>query len=152
MNWLCYLAGPIEYVNDFGINWREEYDTDLDKLNILCVHPHELQKAIISEQELADLKKKDVELFIHKMRYLIHLDLRHVTTSDFIVIKWDGEKTTGTIGEAQAAFLAGVPVYLVSTISKKEIPGWFLACCTEVFSTKEDLLSFLEEQYCHKVV
>lgn len=148
MNYLAYLAGPMEYVPDFGLRWREEYEKELDILDILCIVPNEKQQIIANEKELQKLKVEDLESYIKKLREIIALDLKYVTSSDFLIVRWmAGEETTGTVGEAQTAYLNNIPVYLVTNMNPYDIPGWFLACCAEVFHSKEDLFSFLKSKY-----
>ena len=126
----AYLAGPIEYANNFGRVWREEYSQLFKEfLNIECIIPEHEEKHIIETPEiLLDLKKNNPREYINRMRQLQDLDLQFVEDVDIVVVHWNGERMSGTIGEAQHARLMGVPIYLVTKIPFVEIPGWFAAC------------------------
>jgi hypothetical protein len=139
---ICYLAGPIENTIDEGKKWREEYSSLFKEfLDIESINPAEL--AGIDQTELIRLKKTNSVLFIEKMRELIDRDLTIIDQVDIVVGRWDGEVSSGTIGEAQHAFLTGKPFYLVSPRPFTEIPGWFAACCSEIFETVGCLMMFL---------
>lgn len=139
----AYLAGPMEYSDDNGLGWRLQYREVLKPLNIQCVVPNEEEEDIIAGVNLQLLKRTDVEAHNKILHQFIEQDLEFVRTVDMIIIRWEGERMSGTIGEAQHAFLHNQPVYLVTTQPIHTVPGWFLSCCTKTFETVNQLVDFL---------
>jgi nucleoside 2-deoxyribosyltransferase len=145
---MCYLAGPMEYATDNGFNWRIHYQRLLYPLNITCVIPNFEEAEILKDvKQLKYYKKENLSKYIEIMRKFIEKDLEFVEKSDFVIVKWDGEITSGTVGEVQQAYLLKKPAYLVTSKSFHEIPGWFLACFTQLFHTEEELVSFIRVEY-----
>lgn len=147
-NLTTYLAGPMEYTEDNGLGWRLVFKEELEKLQIKSILPNfEELELVKNPQHFNSLKETNTEEYISIMRQLIDIDLTFVLDVDFVIIKWEGERMSGTIGEAQHAYLAGVPVYLVTSQPIKDIPGWFLGCTTEVFENLNCLMLFLIREY-----
>lgn len=142
----AYLAGPMEYAEDNGLGWRLEYKQILSNLNIQCIIPNEEEANILNGVDLQALKKSNVESHNKILRQFIRQDLEFVRTVDMIIIRWEGEKMSGTIGEAQHAYLNNKPVYLVTSQPQHTVPGWFLACCTKVFKNSQQLIDFLRRK------
>ena len=142
----AYLAGPMEYDKDAGIGWRLQYQERLKELSISCVIPELEEDFITNQAELNDLKKNNVPKYVKIMRQLIDLDLNFVETLDLLVVNWEGQRMSGTVHEVGYAYQLGKPTYLVTTRPSEEIPGWFLACFTEVFGHVDELIAHLKEQ------
>ena len=139
---IIYLAGPMEYITDAGINWRIDYTHIIESLGHKTIIPELEESFIIDQEELMQLKHKNIKEYKSIIRQLIKLDLHFVKTVDYIIVKWNAERTAGTIGEAQEAYLCGTPVYLITDLEEHQIPGWFLACLTKVFTNLKDTLDF----------
>lgn len=146
----CYLAGSMEYSADNGLSWREQYRAlleDEDFLGIKCILPNEQERHIIKDQEeLNKLKKTDISKYVEIMRQFMELDLGIIDKVDMVIVRWEGETISGTVGEAQHAYLMGIPIYLVTSKPLHEVPGWFLACFTEVFDTLSCLMMYLADK------
>lgn len=140
---IIYLAGPMEFIANAGINWRLEYQELLKPLNLECIIPELEEKIITNQAELNVLKVNNPEAYIDIMRKLIDLDLKLLTGVNMVIVKWDGEKMSGTIHEVGKAYELKIPTYLVTTKSFQDIPGWFAACFTKIFTTKYQLISYL---------
>ena len=146
----CYLCGPMEYAKNNGLDWRLVYRDELAKLNIQCIIPEE-EETGMTEEDMRILKEEDPTQYIKIMRQFIEMDLKFVEDCDMVVAFWDGERMSGTIGEAQHAYLHGTPIYLVSPRPFTEIPGWFAACFTETFESLGCLLLYLNKQSFYRV-
>lgn len=144
---VSYLAGPMEWAINSGRNWRIRYKQEFDKIGVDCIIPEFEEKLITNQADLNELKKDDMETYVYIMRELIKLDLDFVESVDFVVVRWAGERMSGTIGEVQHAFLVGTPAYLVTTKDLTEVPGWFLACFTDTFTSLKDLTEYIRERY-----
>ena len=140
----CYLAGPMEYAHNEGINWRRTYAKALEECSISCIIPNDEEKEIKKNINMSDLKENDIEKYIEILRAFIDQDLKFVETVDMIIVRWEGELTTGTVHEVGYAYQLKKPTYLVSSLKNKDIPGWFLACFTKKFSTMTELMDFLK--------
>jgi nucleoside 2-deoxyribosyltransferase len=142
----AYLCGPMEFAAQNGRNWRLRYSKALEKINIKCIIPEFEEKHITTEKEMKFLKENDINRYIEKMRQLIALDLKMVEKADLIITRWNGETMSGTIGEAQHAFLLNKPIYLVTQQLITTIPGWFLACFSNIFKDFKSLKKYLQSQ------
>lgn len=140
----AYLCGPMEYAGDYGIQWRLDLRKRLAPLGIKCILPNEEEANIISGQdELNRIKETDQEEYLLIMRLFIEADLLFVLQSDMIITCWEGERMSGTIGEAQHAYLNGIPAYLITSKKFSEIPGWFAACYTQIFPSIDKFVEFI---------
>lgn len=142
-----YLAGPMEYAHNEGLNWRRAYERAFNELDIESVIPNDEEKDIKSEHDLSWLKKNDLPKYIEILREFIRMDLKFVENVDMIVVRWEGERTAGTIHEVGKAYEIGKPVYLVTSLDPMDIPGWFLACFTERFKTLKELTQYIRTHY-----
>ena len=138
----AYLAGPMEYAVNAGLDWRLELRKKLEKLNVACIVPNEEEKDL-TPPNFAELKFNDFTLpeYVNITRKLIARDLKFVENADFLVCYWDGEKMAGTIHEVGYAYQIETPVFLITPRALHEGPGWFLACCTHTF---RDINSFVQ--------
>ena len=130
-----YLAGPMEFAEEAGLRWREEYAEILqDEFGIKSIIPNNEERDIIpSQEEFIKLKERDTYEYIRLMTQLRDMDLRFVQQVDAVICRYAGEKMAGTIGEAQHATFHATPFYLIHKVPIKDIPGWFLSCCTDLY-------------------
>lgn len=115
-----YLAGPIEYQDDAGQNWREEITPRLFKLGIESIDPtRELTgKRRLIKKELDELQqyKKDQDWpnFYKLMQQIWLADKAAVDEADFLIVHLrDSDNLSGTIREMQEAYEYGKPIFLV---------------------------------------
>ena len=132
---LIYLAGPMEDTLDFGANWRAEYTEVLnqngfDVINpFLLEHTQKVLSGVLPGESFNFIKEVDLPRYKHVMRTIIKLDLQAVEACDILLCKFNGEKTAGTIHEVGHAYYnLGIPCFLVSELTTRNILGWFLAC------------------------
>lgn len=144
-NKLAYLAGPMEMVPDDGEIWRREYSKELSKIGIRCIIPSDEENKIKGNIDIKLLKTEDTNKYISLTQDIIRADLTFIEASDFFIAHWDGEVSAGTMSETTFAFYMKKPLYLVTTVSIKDIPGWFLSCFTKIFSSLDELIDYLKE-------
>jgi len=125
-----YLAGPMEYVPDFGAGWRNLIEPVLIKDGFSVFNPAnevKLFKEIKKSKELAD----NIEGLRSQFSRIIRVDLREVITSDVVLCNWIPDVfSAGTSGELTVAKLFNIPILVVcEDISK--LPKWILGCITE---------------------
>jgi len=137
----------MEFAEGAGLNWRLEYAKVLKKLGMESVIPNKEETYLTSQEELAEFKQNNIVAFVRVMRKLIELDLNFVETVDLIVVRWEGERMSGTIHEVGHAYIHNKPVYLVTSKPTIEVPGWFLACFSSVFHSLEELIDYLRQVY-----
>jgi len=145
---VAYLAGPMEFAEDYGMGWRERIREGLKSLGIRCILPNEEEAKFISGQgELNEIKKYDPQRYVNIMRQFIKQDLQFVESVDMIVTCWNGERMSGTIGEATYAYLKDQVSYLITNKTFEQIPGWFAACYTKIFYSEDAFLDFMRTEY-----
>ncbi len=149
-----YLSGSIEFASDGGKRWRRELKPFLEEtLRHKVYDPAEDEKKNLTDEEVAHFrswKSSDLERFRRTVRKIIDWDLDLIEQqADYLVCYWDRESArgAGTQAELTAAYRKGVPVYLVTELPPAEISGWILACAEKVFSSFDDLKTFLLERY-----
>ncbi|SRR5712692_2560839 len=151
---LAYLCGPIEFANDGGKMWRRKLTPFLrEELGHRVYDPAEDEKKNLTEEEaqhFREWKKTDVERFRRVVRKIIQFDLDLIENkADYLICYWEnaGALSGGTPAELTAAYRQGISVYLVTPLSPDEVSGWMLACADQVFSSVDELKTFLLERY-----
>ncbi|MCX7625222.1 MAG: nucleoside 2-deoxyribosyltransferase [Candidatus Sumerlaeaceae bacterium] len=151
---LVYLAGAVEHAPDGGRGWRQTISTWLkEELKLDVFDPCVQELALLSPQEKVHLrgwKATDPNRFRTIIRRFVDNDLRQLLKATcFVVCLWDeyAARGAGTAGELTVAYWSKIPVYLVSSLSPTDIPGWILACATEVFTDFEQMKRRLVELY-----
>jgi hypothetical protein len=144
-NRLAYLAGAMEMVPDEGEAWRREYAKKLSEIGIRSIIPNDEENNIKRNVNMKSLKTKDINKYIFIMRDFMRADITFIEAADFFITRWEGEISAGTMGEATFAFLMKKPSYLITSMFPKDVPGWFLACFTEVFSSIDELIEYLKK-------
>lgn len=148
----AYLSGAIEYAPDHGRAWRAALMPFLKSLGHEFYDPAHDEKKNLTDEERASFrtwKTADLQRFKQTIRKIIAWDLKWIAErTDYIICFWDEHagKGAGTQGELTLAHYLGIPVYLVAGIPIERISGWILGCSTEVFSSFEELQSFLATQ------
>ena len=149
-----YLSGSIEFASDGGKRWRRDLTPFLaGTLGHRVYDPAEDEKKNLTDEEVAHFrswKSSDLERFRRTVRKIVDWDLDLIEQqADYLVCYWDRESArgAGTQAELTAAYRKGIPVYLVTELPPAEISGWILACAEKVFSSFDDLKTFLLERY-----
>lgn len=151
---LAFLCGAMEYAPDGGRQWRERLRGWLqENLNHRVYDPTEEARRILSENELrnlADWKTSDLERYRRILRFIINHDLDVMANrADYVVCFWDeaAARGGGTQAELTAAYRKGIPVYLWAEMPVEQISGWVVGCTDKIFSSFEELKSFLAGTY-----
>jgi len=145
-----YLAGAIEYTDDEGRSWREEYKKELAKIGIEAWIPNDLNlEHELTMEQWSVLKSRDdlTEFKTEFRKRIIKPDIDAVDAADIIVVRWDGEQTTGTAHEVGRAYMRGQMVYLVTPRPFREVAAWMLACVEAEFHELEQLTDYLCRRY-----
>jgi hypothetical protein len=151
---LAFLCGGMEFAPQGGAEWRERIRLWLeDHVNHSVYDPTLEARRLMSEEDLREMpgwKATDLERYRKAMRFIINhdLDVMH-SRADYVVCHWDpaAARGGGTQAELTAAYRKGIPVYLVSEMPVEEIPGWVVGCTTTIFSSFDELKSFLTATY-----
>ena len=151
----AYLSGGMEHARNSGSGWRSRLHAWIEReLGHEVFNP-----AVVSEQYLKKhypgvsqkrLKKTDLKRFQRLVSRLMQLDCEEIAErTDYVVCLWDNsaQRGAGTKGELTMAKYFGKPVYVVTTMKPVDIPGWILACTTELFSSFDQLKTFLKREY-----
>lgn len=155
---LVYLAGAIEHAPDGGKTWRKELAAWLkEELKLDVYDPCVQEWSLLSPYEKAHLrewKASDTSRFRSIIRRFLDNDLHTLLNATcFVVCLWDeyAGRGAGTAGELTVAYWNKIPVFLVTGLSATEIPGWILACATEIFPNFEQMKHRLLELYGPRV-
>jgi nucleoside 2-deoxyribosyltransferase len=146
---LFYLAGAIEYAPDKGKAWREKLTPALRSLGCDVYDPAQDEQKNLTDDErehFRSWKSADLPRFQRTIRKIIDWDIEWITRrADAIIVYWDeyAGRGAGTSGELTAAYRYGKPVYLVAGVPVDKISGWILGCCTQVFTSFDDLQAHL---------
>ena len=150
-----YLSGGMEFAKGEGADWRrlmEDWVTT--ELAHSVYNPNRESEQYLAEKypsgRFRDLKGDNIEHYTALVRDLIDRDCREIADrSDYVICNWDesAQRGAGTKGELTMARYTGKPVYMVTTMSLQEIPGWVLGCSTRIFSSFEELRDFLKREF-----
>jgi nucleoside 2-deoxyribosyltransferase len=135
-NMTAYLAGAIEATDDKGRTWREHYRKELAAIGVDAWIPNDLnmEHELTMEQWIVLRSKDDLTEFKTEFRKrIIGPDIAAVDAADVIIVRWNGERTTGTAHEVGRAYMRGQMVYLVTPRPFREVPAWMLACVEAEF-------------------
>ena len=149
----AYLSGGMEYVNDEGRSWREEMEEWLaaslgwESFNPNC-NSDLLLARLTPDVPFRTLKATDPARYQQIVEEIVAVDSHEVAEgSDCVICLWDdgAARGAGTKGELTIARYFNKPVYLVTTMSFEEIPGWVLGCTTQRFTSFTELKAFLRQ-------
>jgi hypothetical protein len=137
----------MEFSDDFGLGWRLDARKILAPLGIKCIIPNEEESQWIENPEdFARLKTENLSEYLRVHRAFMKQDLDFTLDCDYFICKWEGERIHGTTGEAQWRWQNGKDAYLITSKPVAEVPGWFLASFSHMFSSTEQLAEWLEKQ------
>jgi hypothetical protein len=145
----------MEFAKGEGIDWRKEMDAWIRKnLQHTVYNPNVESDAYLSRVlptgGFRDLKSQNIDRYVSIVRQFVDMDTHEIAEkTDYVVCNWDesAQRGAGTKGEVTMARFTRKPVYMVTTIPLKEIPGWVLGCTTKVFQSFGELKTFLLETY-----
>lgn len=148
-----YLSGGMEYADNEGRDWRYTMQSWLEaELGWKVFNPNRESDTYFKTQhpsiDIRRLKSTDPERYKNIITPLVELDCAEIAErSDFVLCYWDDSamRGAGTKGELTIARHFRKPVYMVTSISHAEIPGWVLACTTRIFPSFSDLQVFLRK-------
>lgn len=142
----AYLAGAIEGLPDRGTRWRIRYQKLLAELTgIEGIRPADDIEDIlgISVNTFLGYKQTDLLEYIRLMRLIRKHDFDLIDSCDFVITKWEGPISAGTIGEADYVASKGMTNYLIHDIPIHEVPGWILPDFTKIFNSDFSFFNFL---------
>lgn len=151
---LAFLCGGMEFAPDGGRGWRAKLRQWLEEyVNHTAYDPVVEAARLMSQQDLRSLpgwKTTDLDRYRKAMRFIINHDLDVMSNrTDYVICNWDqaAARGGGTQAELTVAHRKGLPVYLVSEMPVEEISGWVVGCTTKIFSSFDELKTFLTATY-----
>jgi len=146
-----YLSGGMEYADNEGRDWREKLQEWIERhLGWSVFNPNRESDAFFRSHfpslDVRRLKTLDVMRYRSIVEQLVDLDCTEIALrSDVVICYWDeaAMRGAGTKGEVTIAKHFRKPVYLVTSEPLQNIPGWVLACTTQVFASFDELKTFL---------
>ena len=141
-----YLAGGIQYSEDFGRGWRVGITPLLVSKGYNVHNPidHWSQEKGKSPEHVAELRKRNFKKFLDLMSEIIEEDINILGQCCGVVVKLDEPaiRGAGTIGELTYCKLVGIPVFtwidIIGGIGR--VPSWLLACSSEITYSLDELL------------
>ena len=148
-----YLSGGMEYAADEGRDWRRSVQEWLEQtLKCTVFNPNResdrLLRTLCPDGDFRALKKRDLTKYSTIVSQLVDYDCLEIAQrTDFVICYWDASamRGAGTKGELTIAKYFGKPVYIVTSMTPDDIPGWVLGCTTKVFSSFDELKAFLQK-------
>ncbi|MCI0564669.1 MAG: nucleoside 2-deoxyribosyltransferase [Nitrososphaera sp.] len=151
----CYLAGPMSYLPDLGVGWRQDIIPDLEAMGVVVFDPCDKQIGIgkESQEERRHLHEHqaagDFEAVARFMKVIRRVDLRCVDLASFIIVRLDGSPTMGTYEEIAMAVKEQKPtlVWLDGTLNKRNVNPWLYAQIDPkyVFESWWEVLNYLKQ-------
>jgi hypothetical protein len=150
-----YLSGGMEYAKNEGMDWRNSMDTWLrESLGHKIFNPNTESEKFLNKslpnKNFRLLKSTDIETYSKIVKKFVIIDSKEIALrSDYVICYWDksAQRGAGTKGELTIARYFNKPVYMVTRISKEQIPGWVLGCVTKSFNSFDQLKDFLLSKY-----
>jgi hypothetical protein len=151
MGMRVYLSGGMEYADNEGRDWRQAMQEWIEtELEWTVFNPNresdDFFRTHYPSIDIRSLKSTNTLKYKEVVEKLVEIDCREIAErSDLVVCYWDDSamRGAGTKGELTIAKHFGKPVYMITSIPLMEIPGWVLACTTDIFPTFDDLYPFL---------
>lgn len=153
-----YLAGPMEYVEDHGIGWRERTETLLQEVGVQLKNilsptnkPKVAYAQPVSKEWELQQQYRETEDWIaleRQMKRIITMDLRMVDKSD-ILIAWlpKDVRTVGTIEEIVTARRQKKPVIVICEAGIEHVSAWIIGLvgARRIFSSLEDGVEYITD-------
>jgi hypothetical protein len=151
----CYLAGPIDHAEDDGVGWRTEAEKWFEKKKVYVFNPCNKPISYQKYKEIDEEKEKMMALkttgrfyeLSQRMREIVHVDLRMVDISDFVVVYLNPEIAMfGTIHELINSLHQRKPTLVVIEGGRTKAPNWLFGIMdfNFMFDDFESLYNFLE--------
>ena len=146
-----YLAGGIQYAENFGRGWRAEITPFLVSKGYNVHNPidHWSPEEGKSPEEVSELRKHNFKKFLEVMADIIETDISILGQCCAVVTKIDEAtvRGAGTIGELTYCKLVGTPVFawvdIVGGVDR--VPSWLLGCSSEIVYSLDELLEVIPE-------
>jgi len=152
----CYLAGPIDQAQDDGVGWRKKITPWLEQKGVMVLDP--CDKPIpdsyykeIDEEKIGMMSLKHTGRYYEltqRMKEIVHMDLRMVDISDFVVVYINPEISMfGTIHELINSLAQRKPTLVVIEGGKKYAANWLFGIMdfNFMFDDFPQLYSFLNQ-------
>jgi len=127
----CYLSGPIDFESDKGEGWRNMITPFLEKMGVKVLNP--LHPSFVGADKIPEkrirmdnlLKSNQFDELHKEMKELVHMDLRSVDLSSFIICNYDSTvHMCGTYEEIFKCSNQVKPVLLVHKKPRNELSSW----------------------------
>jgi nucleoside 2-deoxyribosyltransferase len=153
-----YLAGPMEYADDRGRDWRDGIAPILQDMGITVADPCSKEhlfkifsdaiKADVASETLTELKDNEKwKDYANLMRQIRCMDLRIVDKSDFLIARVSIKvPMAGTVEEIVLANREKKPVLLwTDSDTIGDIPGWYFGMLPwqTFFTAQDEIVAYL---------
>ena len=138
-----YLAGGMKSLSwDDQCAWRELIEDLLHNNEDSFNFKYKLD--IINPTMYYNFKEKRHDTELEVMKY----DLRHVKTSDLIIVNFNDPTSIGTASELAIAYDKDIPIIgLIQSDVKKDIHPWLINFCDKIFTDINKLTDYVMDFY-----
>jgi hypothetical protein len=151
----AYLSGGMENAKNYGADWRSSLEMWLrETLRHDVFNPSAESLAFLKRKyptvDRSTMRKEDIARFRQVIGDIIMMECREIIERcDYLICYWDEScyRGAGTQGEVTIAKYFGKPVYLITRLPISDVPGWVIACSSELFTEFETLKTFLQRKY-----
>lgn len=156
---ITYLAGPMEFATDKGINWRNHVTTILDSMDVMVLDPCKIEVKDTGKtvkNNIDDITKAkeegDFDTLVKIMSEAQDRDLACIDACDFILAYLNHKVGPGgTYCEFEYARNQGIPIFAVCSGDLKDENSWILTTIIrsggKVFVSFEEALEYIGENY-----
>lgn len=150
---MCYLVGPIDFVDDKGVGFRQQIKDGLSDLGVVFLDPTAKLDGLtpdvgVEQDKIAKMKEEgrweDLRAF---MKNIVRSDLRCVDYSDFIIAYIDPDvHMCGSYHEIVCAVNQKKPVLAVIKGGKKRASSWLFGILRTdaMFDNIEELVEYFK--------
>lgn len=149
----AYLSGGMQFAKDMGSDWRIECSKRLIEMDYfpldICLLDRQYAKRYGELYFPAD-ESNHLQYKANFRQHFIYADVELIKRdTDFLILLYDesARRGAGTISEAQVAYMHNIPIFLMSAYENwyREVPGWLQGLCTKVFTSFEDIYTYLDK-------
>jgi hypothetical protein len=138
-----YLSVPAEFRPDTGQMIREELR------GLIESHWGKIEDPIEDPKEntwlTAAKQKGEWDEFTSLFQNAYRRNLKKIERSDAMIVYWEtGRSFAGIASDTWAAYVKGIPIYIIAPGGRRDVSSWLLGISSKVFGSKEELVQYLD--------
>jgi hypothetical protein len=154
-NLTCYLSGSIDASLDKGRGWRDEITPFLEEKGIRVFNPLNHHKTFHIKEDIDTIKRPYMRKLLEEGKFdelqketreLVHLDLRAIDLSNFMILSYNTDlHLCGSVEEMSIVSKQVKPCLVVAKNGIKKLPSWIFGRLPwqHLFNNWEELKDYL---------